>query len=125
MKMYIAGEWVDKAETMDVVNPYDGSVVDTVPRGDAADIDRAIDSAERGAKIMAAMSAYERYEIIHRAANLMLERLDDLGRTITLEEGKILAEGMGEASRAQETIVLICRGSQAPDWRNTRLERGL
>ena len=33
MKMYIAGEWVDKAETMDVVNPYDGSVVDTVPKG--------------------------------------------------------------------------------------------
>ena len=106
MKMYIAGEWVDKAETMNVVNPYDGSVVDTVPRGDAADIDRAIDSAERGAKVMAAMSAYERYEIIHRAADLMLERLDDLGRTITLEEGKVLAEGMGEASRAQETIVL-------------------
>ena len=106
MKMYIAGEWVDKAETMDVVNPYDGSVVDTVPRGDAADIDRAIDSAERGAKVMAAMGAHERYEIIHRAADLMLERLDDLGRTITLEEGKVLAEGMGEASRAQETIVL-------------------
>ena len=106
MKMYIAGEWVDKAETMDVVNPYDGSVVDTVPRGDAADINRAIDSAERGAKVMAAMSAHERYEIIHRAADLMLERLDDLGRTITLEEGKVLAEGMGEASRAQETIVL-------------------
>ena len=106
MKMYIAGEWVDKAETMDVVNPYDGSVVDTVPKGAAADIDRAIDSAERGAKVMAAMSAHERYEIIHRAADLMLERLDDLGRTITLEEGKVLAEGMGEASRAQETIVL-------------------
>ena len=106
MKMYITGEWVDKAETMDVINPYDGSVVDTVPRGDAADIERAINSAERGAKVMAAMSAYERYEIIHRAADLMLERLDDLGRTITLEEGKILAEGMGEASRAQETIVL-------------------
>ena len=106
MKMYIAGEWVDKAETMDVVNPYDGSVIDTVPRGDAADISRAIDSAERGAKVMAAMSAHERYEIIHRAADLMLERLDDLGRTITLEEGKVLAEGMGEASRAQETIVL-------------------
>ena len=106
MKMYIAGEWIDKADTMDVVNPYDGSVVDTVPRGDAADINRAIDSAQRGAKVMAAMSAFERYQIIHKAADLMLARLDDLGRTITLEEGKILAEGMGEAARAQETIVL-------------------
>ena len=55
---------------------------------------------------MAQMSAYERYEIIHKASDIMLERLDDLGRTITLEEGKVLAEGMGEAARAQETIVL-------------------
>ena len=55
---------------------------------------------------MAALSAFQRYEIIHRAADIMLERLDDLGRTITLEEGKVLAEGLGEAARAQETIVL-------------------
>ena len=85
MKMYIAGEWVDKDDKIDVTNPYDGSVVDTVPRGDAADVARAIDSAARGAKVMAEMSAYERYEIIHKASDIMLERLDDLGRTITLE----------------------------------------
>ena len=106
MKMYIAGKWVDKAQTIDVTNPYDGSVIDTVPRGEPSDVEAAIASAERGAKAMAALSAYERYQIIHRASDLMLERLDDLGRTITLEEGKILAEGMGEAARAQETIVL-------------------
>ena len=106
MQMYIAGKWVDKAETMDVINPYDGSVIDTVPKGDPSDVEAAIASAERGAKVMAAMSAYERYQIIHRAADLMLEELDDLGRTITLEEGKVIAEGMGEAARAQETIVL-------------------
>ena len=106
MQMYIAGKWVDKAETMDVINPYDGSVIDTVPKGDPSDVEAAIASAERGAKVMAAMSAYERYQIIHRAADLMLEERDDLGRTITLEEGKVIAEGMGEAARAQETIVL-------------------
>ena len=93
MQMYIAGKWVDKAETMDVINPYDGSFIDTVPKGDPSDVEAAIASAERGAKVMAAMSAYERYQIIHRAADLMLEELDDLGRTITLEEGKVIAEG--------------------------------
>lgn len=106
MKMYIAGKWVDKAATIDVINPYDGSIIDTVPKGEPADVEQAIASAERGAKAMASLSAYERYQILHRASDLMLERLDDLGRTITLEEGKILAEGMGEAARAQETIVL-------------------
>ena len=41
MKMYIAGAWTNGQSSMDVLNPYDGSVVDTVPRGTAADVDRA------------------------------------------------------------------------------------
>ncbi|MCS5606119.1 MAG: aldehyde dehydrogenase family protein, partial [Alphaproteobacteria bacterium] len=68
MKMYIAGKWIDKAQTIDVTNPFDGSVIDNVPRGEPSDVEAAIDSAERGAKAMAALSAYERYQVIHRAA---------------------------------------------------------
>lgn len=106
MKMYVGGKWIDKSETIDVLNPFDGSVIDTVPRGDASDVDTAIASAERGAEAMAALSGYERYTILHRAAEIMEERLEDLGRTITLEEGKVIAEGRGEAARAQETMTL-------------------
>lgn len=106
MKMYMGGQWVDKSEQIDVVNPFDGSIIDTVPKGDRADVSAAIQSAERGAKAMAALTAYERYTILHRAAELMTERVEDLGRTITLEEGKVIGEGMGEAARAQETIEL-------------------
>ena len=106
MKMYIGGQWVDKTDTIDVLNPFDGSTIDTIPKGDASDVDTAIASAERGAKAMASLSGYERYQILHKASELMTERLDDLGRTITLEEGKVLAEGTGEAARAQETITL-------------------
>ena len=106
MKMYMGGQWVDKSEQIDVVNPFDGSIIDTVPKGDRADVSTAIESAERGAKAMAALTAYERYTILHRAAELMTERVADLGRTITLEEGKVIGEGMGEAARAQETIEL-------------------
>ncbi len=106
MKMYVGGKWIDKDDKIDVINPFDGSVVDTVPRGDASDVDAAIASAERGAAAMAALTGYERYTILHRASELMEERLDDLGRTITLEEGKVITEGLGEAARAQETITL-------------------
>ncbi|MCZ6633581.1 MAG: aldehyde dehydrogenase family protein [bacterium] len=104
MKMHIGGQWVDKDEKIDVINPYDGSVVDTVPRGDANDVETVLAAAVRGAEVMAALSGYERYKILHRAAELMEERLEDLGRTITLEEGKTITEGVGEASRAAETI---------------------
>ena len=53
---------------------------------------------------MAKLTAYERYAILHHAAELMAERLEDLGQTITKEEGKVIAEGRGEVQRAIQTI---------------------
>ena len=46
MKMFVAGKWVDKSEKIEVRNPFDGSVVDTVPKADAGDVDKAL--AARG-----------------------------------------------------------------------------
>ena len=106
MKMYIGGKWLDKPETIPVLNPFDQSVIDTVPRGTSADVEAAITSAVRGAAIMAKLPAYERYAILRRAADLMAERLEDLGQTITKEEGKVIAEGRGEVGRAIQTITL-------------------
>lgn len=106
MKMHIGGQWVDKSDKIDVRNPYDGSVVDTVPRGDLNDVEVALATAVRGAKIMAKLTGYQRYEILHRAYELMVARADDLARIITLEEGKIIAEGRIEARRAAEIINL-------------------
>jgi len=105
MRMYVAGEWVEKKETIAVENPYDLSVVDTVPRADRADVERALQSAVRGARAMARLSGYDRYQILRKAADLMVARQEDLGRMISLEEGKILAEGRLEANRAVETIL--------------------
>ena len=106
MKMYIGGKWLDKPETIPVLNPFDQSVIDTVPRGTSADVEAAITSAVRGAAVMAKVPAYERYAILRRAADLMAERLEDLGQTITKEEGKVIAEGRGEVGRAIQTITL-------------------
>jgi glyceraldehyde-3-phosphate dehydrogenase (NADP+) len=105
MRMYIAGEWVTKPATIPVENPYDRSVIDTVPRADRHDVERALESAGRGARAMSKLSGYERFRVLRRAAELMAERHEDLGRTISLEEGKILAEGRLEASRAVETML--------------------
>jgi len=106
MKMYINGEWVDRADTIPVSNPFDQSLIDTVPRATVADVDLAIASAVRGAKVMAKLPSYERYAILNRAAQLMTDRMEDLGQTITREEGKVIAEGRGEAGRAIQTITL-------------------
>ena len=106
MRMYIGGEWVDKDEKLPVVNPYDNSVIDTVPRADPEDVESAVASAVRGAKVMAQVPAYERFLMLRRAADLLEERNEEFGRTITMEEGKVIGEGRMEASRAVQTISL-------------------
>ncbi len=106
MQMHVGGKWIDKSDKIEVLSPFDGSVVDTVPKGNASDVETAIQTAERGAKIMAGMTGYERYEILHKVADLMMERSAELAEVITREEGKILAEATMEATRAAEIIAL-------------------
>ncbi len=105
MRMYVAGQWMDKSQKIEVLNPYDNSVIDTVPRADAADVNRALESAARGAQVMARLSGYERWKILKKAAEIMAARQEELGQLISKEEGKIIAEGRLEASRAVETIM--------------------
>lgn len=105
MKMFLAGEWVDKPKKIEVRNPFDNSVIDTVPRADAGAVDRALSFAERGAKAMAKLSGYERWKILRKAADLIAARNEELGRLISTEEGKVIAEGRSEAGRAVETMM--------------------
>jgi acyl-CoA reductase-like NAD-dependent aldehyde dehydrogenase len=106
MKMFVAGQWIDKSERIEVRNPFDGAEIDSVPVADADDVERALAAAVEGAKVMRATSGYDRAKILRAAADLMGQRADKLGRLISTEEGKVLAEGWYEVSRARETIEL-------------------
>src|SRR2546429_7187680 len=105
MKMYVAGQWLDKPQTIQVRNSYDNAVIDTVPRADATDVERALQSAERGARAMARLTAFERWKVLHAAAEKMAACVEELGTLISKEEGKILAEGRAEALRAVDTLM--------------------
>jgi len=105
VKIFLAGDWVDKPKKIEVRNPFDNSVIDAVPKADAGDLEKALAFAQRGAKVMAKLSSYERWKILRKAADLMAARNAELGQIISKEEGKIIAEGRGEASRAVETIM--------------------
>ena len=106
MKTFFAGEWVERDKKIEVRHPFDGHVVDTVPQLVTADIDAAIAGVVRGALLMRRTSGYERFQILRRTADAMFARQQELGRLISLEEGKTLAEGVFEAGRAAETIEL-------------------
>ncbi|MBI3185000.1 MAG: aldehyde dehydrogenase family protein [Myxococcales bacterium] len=104
MRMFVAGSWVEKKTAIPVVSPFDGKAIGEVPRGGPEDVERAVASAVSGAKAMAAVPAFDRHRMLTRAAQLMAARAEELSRTISQEEGKVLAEGRLEVSRAVETI---------------------
>ena len=104
MKMFLSGEWQDRSQTISVTNPFNGAVIDTIPKANAADVDKALATLVDGARVMRNMSAYDRSKILRRAAGIMGRCEQELGRLISSEEGKILAEGVFEATRARETI---------------------
>ena len=113
MQLFINGEWTGLSDTIEVVNPYVGSVIDTVPSASPAEITSAIDGLARGAQAMRNMPAHQRVDILRKAASLMRERQEKLGRLISTEEGKVLAEGHIEAGRAAETIDLSADEARA------------
>jgi len=106
MQLFLNGEWTGLNDTAEVINPFNGSVIDTVPRATPADITAAIKSLAKGAQAMRNMPAHQRVDILRKAASLIRERQEELGRLISIEEGKVLAEGRIEASRGAETIDL-------------------
>ena len=124
MQMYIAGAWTNGQATMDVLNPYDGSVVDTVPRGTAADVDRALDCAVRGARVMAGLTGFERYELLHRTADLIVGNAEDLATSLTREEGKIISEARLEVERAAEIMYLSAEEAKRLDGEVIPLDGG-
>ncbi|MYD94943.1 MAG: aldehyde dehydrogenase family protein, partial [Chloroflexi bacterium] len=106
------------------LNPYDGSVVDTVPRGTAADVDRALNSAVRGAGVMAELTGFERYELLHRTADLIVANTESLATCLTREEGKIISEARIEVERAAEIIYLSAEEAKRLDGEVIPLEGG-
>lgn len=106
MRMYVAGQWVEGNRTQPVRNPFDGTVVETVPMATADDVERALAAAVRGAEAMRRLPAHERARILRRAADLLAAQSEAFARTITLEEGKIIKEARTEVARAVEVLAL-------------------
>ncbi len=106
MKMIIGGQWIDKEEKIDVRNPYDNSLVDTVPRGTAEDVKQAIEIAVKGYEINKNLPVHKRISILKKTAELMQERFEDLAKTIATEGSKTIKEARKEVGRAINTITI-------------------
>jgi succinate-semialdehyde dehydrogenase / glutarate-semialdehyde dehydrogenase len=99
LKLHIDGEWIaaGSRRTHRVINPANGATLGELPLVDAADMDRALQAAERGYRLWKKATAEERGRVLKGAANLIRQRVDHIARVATLEEGKTLAETRVEA----------------------------
>ncbi len=99
-EMLIGGEWREAAahEQIEVVNPATEEVVDSVPAGSPADVELAVATAKRAFTEWSRTDVEKRAAILAKAAELIQENAKGLAATLTSEQGKPIAEAMGEVS---------------------------
>ena len=97
----IDGRQLDSTERTTDVNPSNLSdVVGEFARASVSEVEQAIASARTAFKKWSRMTPQERFDILDRAGTEILARKDELGRLLAREQGKPLADGIGEAARA-------------------------
>jgi len=100
LKLRIDGEWLGAGTRRrhQVINPATGTTLGELPLVQGADLDRALEAADRGFQVWRRATADERARVLKKAADLIRERIDYIATIATLEEGKTLAETRIEAA---------------------------
>lgn len=104
--LFIDGRWLgaEGRDTEPVINPATGAVLSHLPHASEADLDRALDAAQRAYPAWKKVPAGERAKILRRTASLVRERREAIAHTLTLEQGKLLSEALGEVDASADII---------------------
>lgn len=108
VQLFVDGAWTKAAagRFLDVMNPATGEPVGKVAHADKADLDRALEAADKSFRTWRKVSAFDRSKVMRKAANLLRERADAIAPLLTMEQGKPLAEAKGE----------VLAGADVVDW---------
>lgn len=102
--MLLNGEWVEREETLTVVDPETHREIDRVPSADVEDVQTAVEGSLRSLKSQ--LPAHERSRILSAAADALEERTEEAATLIATEGIKTITEARGEAKRAVATLRL-------------------
>ena len=107
---FIAGEWVNSKSTdwQDLINPANHAPLGKVPLADAAEVNAAVEAAAAAFPDWRRTPPEDRIQPLFKLKMLLEEHLDELGRLITIENGKTLTEAKGELRRAIENVEVAC-----------------
>ncbi|HEV3440252.1 MAG TPA: NAD-dependent succinate-semialdehyde dehydrogenase [Gemmata sp.] len=105
-QLYINGEWCDSSsgKKLAVENPATEETIAEVAFGTREDCKRAIGAAAEAMKSWMKLTPYDRAKVLKKTADLMRERADSLARTMTMEQGKPVAEAKGEVMHSADTF---------------------
>jgi succinate-semialdehyde dehydrogenase/glutarate-semialdehyde dehydrogenase len=106
LEHYIDGQWVKPtgSKSQDVVNPATNTPLGRLGYVSKGDLDHALAAASKGFKVWRKVSAFERGKILRKAGELLRGRADEIAKTLTLEQGKLLAEAKLEVLSAADII---------------------
>lgn len=102
--LIIDGRHRDTKETRPIINPATEEVIGQYPVAGDAELDEALDAAQRGFQTWRGTAAFERAKIIKRGADLIRERIDKIATLLTLEQGKPLIESKVEVAYSADVI---------------------
>jgi succinate-semialdehyde dehydrogenase/glutarate-semialdehyde dehydrogenase len=104
LSLYIDGEFIQGGgrREQDVLNPATGQAIGKLPHATREDLDRALAAAARAFTTWKKSSPMERSKVLRKVAELARERAQDIGRGITMDQGKPLAESVGEVVACSE-----------------------
>ena len=111
-KFLIGNEWRESKNALDVINPYNNSIVSTTFMADENDINDAIQSAVKAFEETKKLPGYKRSEILGNIRDGILRRKEEFARMITLEAGKPITDARVEVERAIGTFQLALEESK-------------
>ncbi|PYE53513.1 5-carboxymethyl-2-hydroxymuconate semialdehyde dehydrogenase [Deinococcus yavapaiensis] len=118
VKHFIGGQWVDSrnGETFETLSPIDGSLIATVASGNEADIDRAAAAAKAAFPEWRDMGGAERKKLLHKVADLIEARADEIAHLETLDTGQAIRFMKSAAARGAENFRFFAdRATEAQD----------
>ena len=106
VQLHIAGKWgpAQAGKTLPIVNPATGEEIGTLAHAEQADLDQALQAAEKGFQVWRRVSAYDRSKQLRKVADLLRSRADDIAKLMTMEQGKPLAEAKMEIMASGDII---------------------
>lgn len=106
VQLFIDGKWCDakSGKTLDLINPATEEVIGKVAHAEQADLDLALKAAQKGFEVWSNTSAFERYHLMRKAANILRERADSIASKMTEEQGKPLTQAKAETLAGADVI---------------------